>query len=503
MDRSARARYHESMQVATRGDGREVRGEPELGGWRRALTNVTREHGFVPLRVEGRLPEGLRGTLYRNGPGLFELFGHRYRHWFDGDGLIAAVRFDERGAHGAVRLLETAGLMEERRRGKAYFGTYGTPGPGPFSPVRMFRTMKGSGKNPANTSVLAWNERLFALCEAGKPFELDAELTSIGQTDFGGVIPRTFSAHPHRVASNGFIYNIGQQVGRPALLDVFVMRPDGSAGRVVSLPLDFSTLIHDFAVTPRALVVFVAPLRLAILRALFGLGSFAENLRWEGDRGTEVIVIPLDAPASPIRFRVPAFWAWHVGNAFEEHGELVMDIVRYPDFPTTNDWLGAMVGEAGPHRDGGGGRLGRARIDPKRRTLQLEPIDERTGEFPRVAPSVEAGPNRLVYWAEHSSAEVRCESLPDTIARVDMTSGRRDAFVFPRGHWPSEGVFVPRPGAHGEREGWIVSLVYDAGSHTSHWAVLDAERLSDGPIARAFLDHHVPLGFHGTWVPAR
>src|SRR5690606_8242016 len=103
------------------------------------------------------------------------------------------------------------------------------------------------------------------------------------------------------------------------------------------------TIIHDFAVTERALVVFVPPLRLALLRTLFGLGSFADNLRWEADRGTEVIVIPLDAPASPIRFRVPAFFAWHVGNAFERDGEIVVDLVRYPDFPVTNDWISSLT----------------------------------------------------------------------------------------------------------------------------------------------------------------
>src|SRR6516162_11848368 len=54
--------------------------------WRRAFRDLPREHGFEPLRVEGRLPEGLRGTLYRTGPSLFSTFGRRYGHWFDGDG---------------------------------------------------------------------------------------------------------------------------------------------------------------------------------------------------------------------------------------------------------------------------------------------------------------------------------------------------------------------------------------------------------------------------------
>ena len=47
--------------------------------------------------IEGKLPAGLRGTLFRNGPALFERAGQRYRHWFDGDGLVQAWRFDGAG----------------------------------------------------------------------------------------------------------------------------------------------------------------------------------------------------------------------------------------------------------------------------------------------------------------------------------------------------------------------------------------------------------------------
>ena len=60
-----------------------------LGGFR----DLPREHGFEALRVEGKLPPDLEGTLYRVGPALNSSFGERYRHWFDGDGGIYAVRF--------------------------------------------------------------------------------------------------------------------------------------------------------------------------------------------------------------------------------------------------------------------------------------------------------------------------------------------------------------------------------------------------------------------------
>jgi all-trans-8'-apo-beta-carotenal 15,15'-oxygenase len=58
-------------------------------------------------------------------------------------------------------------------------------------------------------------------------------------------------------------------------------------------------------------------------------------------------------------------------------------------------------------------------------------------------------------------------------------------------------VFVGKPGAAAEDAGWLLTLVYDAAAHESHVAVMDAERVSDGPVARAYFGHAVPFTFHG------
>ena len=63
-------------------------------------------------------------------------------------------------------------------------------------------------------------------------------------------------------------------------------------------------------------------------------------------------------------------------------------------------------------------------------------------------------------------------------------------------HWPKG------PGA-AEGEGYILAIVYRAASHASHLAVFEAQRVGEGPIARAHFDHHIPSSFHGTWVPSR
>lgn len=479
--------------------GERAMAEARSAGYVRSFRAVP-EHGFTPMRVEGKLPRALDGTMYRNGPGLFAHGEHRYRHWFDGDGLVAAVRFADGRAEGASKLLETPGLLEERAKGRAVHAAYGTKAPGGFSLLRMLRFLRQGGKNPANTSVLAWRDRVFALCEAGVPNEIDPDtLASLGEVDLGGAVTRAFSAHPHRIASNGTIYNVGAVFGRRNGLEVTVLRPDGTAGRLGLIPLAYPTMVHDFALTERHLVIFVAPLEIALFRVLFGRESFAEAHRWDEARGTEVIVVPLDAPDSVTRFSTGAFWAWHTANAFERGRELVVDLVRYADYPSTARWLaGVPEGRPGGDPDG---RLHRLVIDPRRRTLRSERLRARTGEFPRVAPSVDAASYRTAYLLEHSTPAAARVGPPDTVVRVDVETGESDEHCFGPAEWPSEAVFVPRPGRSGETDGWLVSLVYDAQKDQSAWVVLDAAHVNDGPIARVWLGHHVPLGFHGAWRP--
>ncbi len=478
-----------------------VAGVQDPDGYLRSFTEIPREHGFEPLTVDGALPEALRGTMYRNGPGLFSIAGHRYAHWFDGDGLVSALRVAHGRAEGAARIVESRGLVEERERGRAYFGSYGTKPPGRFRPWRAIRFLREGGKNPANTSILLWDDRVFALCEIGPPTEIDpGTLGTIGESHLGGAVTRPFSAHPHRHAASGTIFNVGVRLGRPNAIELTRLRPDATAGRVATIPLRAPTLIHDWALTETHAVIFAAPLEIDLGRVLFGRTSFAGAMRWNGARGTEVIVVPLDAPESVVRFEVDPFWIWHVGNAFDRSRALVVDAVRYRSFETTARWLDGVMRGAPGEPDGA---LARLVIDPARRTLRWEPLRARTGEFPKVAPIDDAREHRILYLLEHSSVEAGRRGPPDVLVKLDLERGRADEHRFARHEWPSEGVFVPRdPRAGDADDGWAISLVYDARTHRSAWWVFDARRIADGPVARAHLSHHVPLGFHGAWRAA-
>jgi all-trans-8'-apo-beta-carotenal 15,15'-oxygenase len=463
--------------------------------WRRAFRDLPRQHGFEPLRVEGQLPEGLRGTLYRSGPSLLSTFGRRYGHWFDGDGAVSAVRFDGAGgASGAVKLVESAGLKEERRRGRPHYPNYGTPAPSVWRGLAA--GLRNDLKNTANTSVMIWQGRLYALMEACRPTELSIEdLATLGERDLDGAVLRTFSAHPHYVPARRAAYNFGVRYGRRVELDLFELPDAGSARRMATLTLPGATMIHDFIATERQLVFFAPPLRLRVLRQIVGIGAFGDNLRWRPEEGTEVIVVPIDAPTAPRRFTVPAFYQWHFATAFERGDELVVDYVRYPDF-ASNRWLTEIMD--GPARTPIGGTLHRAVLDPGRGTFVDE---ERAGvacEFPRVARVAQA--NRFVYVAAHSDAEAG-RGMFDRVARIDLERGGVDSVAPGPSQYPSEPVFVRRPDAQNEDDGWLLTLVYDGVTDASAIAILDARDLGRGVLARAWFDHHVPFTFHGNFAP--
>jgi carotenoid cleavage dioxygenase-like enzyme len=166
-------------------------------GWMSSLRDLPREHGFEPLRVEGTIPADLVGTLYRVGPSLFSSFGKPYGHLFDGDGAVTAVRFANGRALGAAKLVQSEGLVKERRAGRQLYGGYGTTVPG----LKRFLPLPPTSKlkNPANTSILVWGERVFGLYEGDLPTEIaPSDLATLGEKDLGMVV-ESFSAHPHAV----------------------------------------------------------------------------------------------------------------------------------------------------------------------------------------------------------------------------------------------------------------------------------------------------------------
>jgi carotenoid cleavage dioxygenase-like enzyme len=83
------------------------------------------------------------------------------------------------------------------------------------------------------------------------------------------------------------------------------------------------------------------------------------------------------------------------------------------------------------------------------------------------------------------------------VLKVDVEDGSAARWQ-EDGCYPGEPVFVPRPGADGEGDGVVLSVVLDSKAGRSFLLVLDAGSFEE--LARAEAPHHIPFGFHGQFA---
>src|SRR5947209_4618317 len=75
--------------------------------WSAGFRSLSSEHDYDVDEIDGAPPPWLRGALFRNGSGRNDLNGNWFPHWFDGDGMISAIRFDRAGINYRNRYVRT------------------------------------------------------------------------------------------------------------------------------------------------------------------------------------------------------------------------------------------------------------------------------------------------------------------------------------------------------------------------------------------------------------
>ena len=460
---------------------RALEADPELLGWRGARA----DRFECAARVEGHLPEELRGTFYRNGPAVHERFGLRYRHPFDGDGMVQAFRFDGRGLVHRARVLATPKLVRETEAGRRLYSGFGTEVHG-GAQVR-----RPDDVNTANISVLDHHGELLALWEGGSASMLDPEtLAWRGFKVWGASLEGLpFTAHP-KVEPDGTLWAFGVNLVPVRALLLYHIAADGTV--VKALPVDAGPLgfVHDFVVTRRHLVIVIPPL---VLDPAWSGGALLDALAWRPGLGSRVLVVDKDDFNARRWYQLPPAFGFHHGNGWEDANGVIRFDHCIADDATlmTATMRGIMRGE---FERGTPERYTRFTLHPDGRT-DIETTGEEA-EFPRVAPAVAGRRNRYVYTIGTSSLG-RSRWPLRRVVKHDLESGASDSFDYGPGIIAEEHVFVPRPAPRGEDDGWLVGPFLDYAKGVTGLGVFDARKVADGPVARAWLDYPVPLAFHG------
>jgi len=435
------------------------------------------------LEVVGKIPDGLSGMYVRNGPNPQFPPKGQY-HWFDGDGMLHGVLLRDGQASYRNRYVRTIGWEAEKKAGKALWG-------GLASIPDVSRLAKGEPlfKNAANTALAWHNGKLMALWEGGEPYVVQVpELDTIGPYDFGKTLRHAFTAHPKVDPVTGEMMCFGYQPVAP-FLQYSVVNREGKIVRTTAIELPRAVMMHDFAVTERYTLFLDLPATFDFKRMLRG-GPF---LSFEPDARARLGVLPRLGEGKDVTwFEIPSCYVFHTLNAFEDGDAIVLLACRMKSFPQTLAMDSKSSTPAKPGQDDPKTFLYRWRLDMKTRTVKEEPLDDRITEFPRVNDTRLGRPTRFGYTIQGDmTGFVKYDLQTGTSTRHDHGPGRLGG----------EGVFVARPGAVEEDDGWLMTYVHDQASDTSELVVIDAKNFADSPTARVRIPARIPHGFHGIWLP--
>jgi len=127
-------------------------------------------HAAIPAKIEGSLPDWLRGEVVRTCPAIFETNGWRAQHWFDGLGLIYSFRIGDSTIDFRSRLLDSE-TARDARRGKATLGSFGTPTSRPLL-RRVFEPIPRISDN-TNVNIVRLGPELVAMTEGDRQMVID------------------------------------------------------------------------------------------------------------------------------------------------------------------------------------------------------------------------------------------------------------------------------------------------------------------------------------------
>lgn len=451
--------------------------DPHLSG---NFLPVQREVDVRNLRVvSGRIPDDLRGVYMRNGPNPeFKPLGYAYP--LDGDGMIHAVYLEDGKARYRNRFVKTQSLTVERRAGHAVFGSFTHPvpvDPAVFAPGEVPSPLK----NGAFVNIIRHGGQLIALNEATTCYQMSMELDTLGQWTAGGTEPIRMGAHNRLHPRTGDLYALEYSWRTPT---VKFHRID-PAGRLVStrsIDLPMPTMIHDFILTERYVVLIAGPAVFDVQAAKAGQSM----LQWRPDLGMRIALLPLDG-GTPIWIEGDPFFVFHFGNGFERGGQIVVDYVHHESFALVH---------------GTNATLRRMTIDLAKRSFKSHQLSDEATEFPRVNHLREALATRYVY-APTLTPLLKEPNPPsavfNTVVKFDTETGQSTRHDLGN-QIVGEAAFVPKPGARSEDDGYLASFTYDPVRQASNLVLLDARRIAEAPVAVIEMPQRVPQGLHGNWI---
>lgn len=439
-------------------------GAPYVAGHLAPLMN---EVTAFDLEVIGSIPESLNGRFLRIGPNpvdeqdtaFFKIY-----HWYTGAGMVHGLRLRE----GKAEWFRSRFVLDQHA-----------------AKVRRLKPIPGPGENqrdtPVNTNVTIVGGKLYAIVEAGGlPVELDYELESVRRSDFGGTLETGFSGHTKHDPITGEQHLLAYEPAQP--VRYISIGRDGRATTKARIDLPHIPMIHDMAFTQSFIIVpdFPVTFQPENSHTLF-------PWLWDERRPSRIGLLPRDGDVSRLQwFEIPRCFAYHFANAYDDGDLTVIDLAKHPSMFRTD--------QNGPNE--GAPILVRWAINRVTGRLTETVLDDRGNDFPYINGRRAGQSYRYMYTAHWGDNLQFGPAM-----KHDLERGTTQVHDYGPGRRTTEPVFVRKPGATAEDEGWIISSVFDPESLRSDIVILEAQDFTGDPVATIRLPVRIPFTFHGGWAP--
>eukprot|EP00494_Astrolonche_serrata_P028341 UN28607 len=225
--------------------------------------NAEGEHNYwVPkAKIIGKIPNNLRGTLFRNGPGNVQnIYGIKPIHPIDGDGYICALTFINGAVHFKSKFVNTKTRQKEKERKEfLYPGQMGTRHWADIRLTDAFKALMGRRiklefRDPSNTNVFLWGGKLVTCYETKLPHVLDpSTLKTIGPDNMNKTLHLKVLAAHFRIDYDSLdptlvCFGLRPSLNKPRLgIYEYDNKWNCKIGHEVNIPgLNYS---HDFLLT--------------------------------------------------------------------------------------------------------------------------------------------------------------------------------------------------------------------------------------------------------------
>ncbi|KAF4657630.1 hypothetical protein FOL46_007345 [Perkinsus olseni] len=445
--------------------------------------------------VKGEIPEDIRGTFIRNGPGLLNVYGEELKHPIDGDGLVVALAFNNGRAHLRSRFVSTFSHRAEEAAGRMlYPGQMGSEPKLPAVPRRW--------RDPSHTNVLCWGGRVLSFHEYALPHRLcPRTLETVRQKEDLGksqTLRRTSAhfrvdGHSRRLVTVSFESKSSQ-------VQFNEYDQHWKHQKQITHQIPGLTYVHDFVLTPDFYIVHMTP--------FVSLDDFKHTkqapgllMKYHPELPSRLVVIPRSGDGPVRQCGIMPFHIFHFAHCDqkERNGKVAIELsalclpeeftMEFKDkffLSNSNDAPGQMFHFS-------------LTFSPGKDSVTAECVGTRRlggpacGEFPTVHPLSHVVPasNRFIYLMGNTSKRVPFTS----VIKIDRQAPETPVSMWksPPGCTVGEPVFCPRVDRKGkvprtaaeEEDGYIVVQVYDSGRHSTYFALLDARDISIGPICEA------------------